>query len=189
MIQVSVLFNRFVCYCSQSRGNYTIVFSFTITQLTISHVNTVRFLFVSVCGGQVSAGWSGVTVKNRCGHACCFRISCRSLSTYCMSFQFQPISAVARQLRRSSSSIFRILWLFVAGTSRRGAVKTYGGNWSPWWWRWCEYNWWPTLFFFPQWSFLQLSRKLRCSSWSSFTKFRVCLWESFFHHVQTVNIL
>lgn len=98
-------------------------FSFPITELTISHVNTERFLFVSVCGGQVLAGWSCVTVKNRCGHACCFRISARSLSTYCISFQFQPISAVAGLLRRSSPSIFRVLWLFVAGTSRRGFVK------------------------------------------------------------------
>lgn len=72
-------------------------FFFLSPSLTLSHVNTERFLFVSVCGGQVSAGWSGVTVKNRCGHVCCFRISCRSLSIYCMPFQFQPVSAVAGQ--------------------------------------------------------------------------------------------
>lgn len=62
--------------------------------------------------------------------------------------------------------------------------QRYGGNCSPWWWRGrqsCQgWNWWPTLFCFPQWSFFQLSRKLQCSTWSSFTEFRVPLWESFF---------
>ncbi len=138
MIQVSVLFDRFVCYCWQSISNYTSVFfSFTITELTLSHVNTERFLFVTVCGEQVSAGWSGVTVKNRCGHACCFRIRCRSLSTYCMSFQFQPISAVAGQIKdqalRSSESCDCLLQERHVEVGQR-----YGGNCSPWWWRWCR---------------------------------------------------
>lgn len=137
MMQVSVLFDQFVCYCSQSRSNYTSDFFFFHHHLHYLMSTLRDFYLCLFVGGKsqlVGVVWllkTGVGMSVALGSVVdlFLHTACHSNSSQSQLLQ----GSSQDQALRSSESCDYLL------QERHVEVRQkYGGSCSPWWWRWCR---------------------------------------------------